>query len=293
MPELPEVETIKRDLEKNIVGQKIEKVDFLWPGILKDASLDEFEARVLGEQITGVKRRAKNLAVSLDSGDQLLFHMKMTGHLIVVTDEWSVDQAGRWVEKGDQKSPLLDPLNQYIRVIFWLSGGKKMAFSDLRKFAYVKIMSSEELGDFFDVYGPEPLSENFDVNYLARILNEKKTPIKKILMDQRSIAGIGNIYADEILYDAKIHPLKLGKDLSPDKIEAIYNSTKKILTAAVAARGTSVSDFRDTEGKKGEFESQLKVYRRTDLPCLADGTPIARIVVGGRGTHFCPKEQVL
>lgn len=293
MPELPEVETIKRDLAKNLVGRKITKVDFLWPGILKGETTKKFSPAVIGTTISGVERRAKNLAVKLNNGQNLLFHMKMTGHLIITEGDWQVDEFGKWLHKNGQESPLYDPLNQYIRLIFWLDNGKILAFSDLRKFAYVKMMNSDQLQEFFNAYGPEPLTDAFTQSYLTDILQSKKIAIKKVLMDQSLIAGIGNIYADEILFEAKIHPLKPASELKEEQISPLFKAIKKVLDKAVEARGTSVSDFRDTEGKKGEFEKQLKVYRRTGQPCYNDGTKIERIVVGGRGTHFCPTEQKL
>lgn len=293
MPELPEVETIKRDLEKNIIGKKIVGADFLWPGILKDITPAEFAKNINGKKILGVERRAKNLYIVLEDNFNLLFHMKMTGHLIIVSEDWEIDAAGKWKHKEGKESPLYDPLNQYIRVVFHLDNDKKIAFSDLRKFAYLKVFKTEELKKIMDGYGPEPFSLEFTPNYLENVFKAKKTAVKKVLMDQTVVAGIGNIYADEILYAAKIHPLKNVADLTPDQIKAIYENARKILAQAIELRGTSVSDFRDTTGKKGEFEKRLKVYRRTGQPCYLDGTPIERIVVGGRGTHYCPKEQEL
>jgi formamidopyrimidine-DNA glycosylase len=293
MPELPEVETIRADLEKNVLNRQIIGSEFLWPGILKDAGSSEFESIVLGKKITAVERRAKNLSLHLDGDYALLFHMKMTGHLIFTDDVWQVDESGRWQRHEGQESPLYDPLNQYIRAVFYLSGEKILAFSDLRKFAYVRLIKKSELANYYDKYGPEPLEDGFTADYLEKALATKSIAIKKALLDQTLVAGIGNIYADEILFLAKIHPLTPANKISREKLGLVVRSTKKILTKAIELRGTSTSDFRDTEGKKGEFGNILAVYRRTGQPCINDGTPIARIVVGGRGTHYCPKEQVL
>lgn len=293
MPELPEVETIRKDLEENLLGRTILGVDFLWEGILKDTPTNLFKKAVTGKEILAVNRRAKNLDIQLSDGLFLLFHMKMTGHLIYTDNSWKVDEKGRWIHHRDETSPLYDPLNQYIRMIFYLDNGKILAFSDLRKFAYLKLLDKKGLESAYAIYGPEPLSNEFNLDYLAKILQSKRTAIKKVLMDQSNIAGIGNIYADEILYTAKIHPLQNANTLTDEDIKNTYAAIKNILRKAVKLRGTSTSDFRDTKGKKGEFGNALKVYRRTGLPCEADGTPIKRIVVGGRGTHFCPKEQVL
>jgi formamidopyrimidine-DNA glycosylase len=178
-------------------------------------------------------------------------------------------------------------------MIFYLDNDKILAFSDLRKFAYLRLLDKQGLKKAYQKYGPEPLSKEFTEEYLSRVLSEKKIAIKKLLLDQEKIAGIGNIYADEVLFQAKIHPLQPANTIKPEKVKALYIAIKEILKRAIQFRGTSTSDFRDTEGKKGQFGDILKVYRRTGLPCPNDGTPIKKITVGGRGTHFCPKEQVL
>jgi formamidopyrimidine-DNA glycosylase len=291
MPELPEVETIKRDLCSVTIGKKITEVDFLWPGIVKGVDPETFRHHIVGTKIITVERRAKNIYAGLDNGWFLLFHMKMTGHLIYTDNCWMVDEKGKWIHQGDKDSPLYDPLNQYIRLIFRLSDGKILAFSDLRKFAYVKLLTKEELDRALADYGPEPLDKSFSNKYLADLFAKKNIAIKKVLMDQKNIAGIGNIYADEILWESKIHPLAKASKLNAEEINLIRKNTIKILKKSIKLRGTSTSDFRDTAGKKGKFGNFLNVYRRTDLPCHRDGTPIKRIVVGGRGTHFCPKCQ--
>lgn len=292
MPELPEVETIKSDLARNVAGKTITGINFLWDGILKEMPTVDFKKIVIGKKIIAVERRAKNIYLELSGGVFLLFHMKMTGHLIYTDDCWKVDAAGKWLHVGAKESPMYDPLNQYIRMIFYLTGGKILAFSDLRKFAYLKLLDKSGLEKALSNYGPEPFSNEFTQEYLAGIFAKKKVAIKKVLMDQTLIAGIGNIYADEILWKSKVHPLTPAASLSPAETDTIYKNIKEVLAQAIKLRGTSTSDFRDTEGKKGKFGEVLGVYRRTGLPCPNDGTPIKRIVVGGRGTHFCPKEQV-
>lgn len=291
MPELPEVETIKRDLCDLVVGKKITGVDFLWPGIVKGVEPDIFSQYTVGTTILEVGRRAKSLYIKLDNNWFLLFHMKMTGHLIYTDECWKVDNKGKWVHQGDKESPLYDPLNQYIRLIFRLSNGKILAFSDLRKFAFVKLLNGSELDKALGEYGPEPFDKAFSVEYLKKVFSKKNIAIKKVLMDQQIIAGIGNIYADEILWESKVHPLTKASKLTDQEIEKIRGNTIKILEKSIKLRGTSTSDFRDTAGKKGGFGEELNAYRRTNLPCHRDGTPIKRITVGGRGTHFCPTCQ--
>lgn len=294
MPELPEVEIIKSDLKGSIIGKKIEDVNFLWPGILEGTKEADFKKAVIGKVITSVERRAKNLNIKLNGKNlNMLFHMKMTGHLILTDDSWKVDSVGRWIVQEHKESPLVDPLNQFIRVVFNLSNNKILAFSDLRKFAYIKLLSDKELEKTFNEYGPEPLSSEFTLEYLKRALASKKMAIKKALIDQKVIAGIGNIYADEILWEACVHPLKKTKDLSKKEISEIHRASLKILKKAIELRGTSTSDFRDTEGKIGKYGEIRNVYRRTGEPCPRDDTQVKRISVGGRGTHFCPTCQKL
>ncbi|MBW6432075.1 DNA-formamidopyrimidine glycosylase, partial [Patescibacteria group bacterium] len=163
---------------------------------------------------------------------------------------------------------------------------------DLRKFGYIKLITKENLGEVFHNYGPEPFSNNFNSAYLIKIFKNKSIAIKKALLDQKIIAGIGNIYADEILYTSKIHPETPAKSLTIKEINAIVKNTRIILRASIELRGTSSSDYRDTDGNKGKYEKMLKVYRRTNQKCASCGGEITRIKVGGRGTHFCPKCQV-
>lgn len=292
MPELPEVETIKKDLCEKIIGQKITDVDLLWPGLVKGVSAGQFKKKVIGQKFVNVQRRAKNIDLKLSNGFYLLFHMKMTGHLILTDGSWQVDQNGKWIPQKGKDSPLYDPLNQFIRAIFYLSDGNILAFSDLRKFAYIKLLDEEGLKKTYAEYGPEPFSKEFTVDSLKKLLGTKKIAIKKVLTDQKSIAGIGNIYADEILWEIKVHPLTRACDIPENKIKELHGAIKKILSKAVEMRGTSTSDFRDLDGKKGEFGTVLKVYRRTGLPCECGGK-VERITLGGRGTHFCPTCQKL
>lgn len=287
MPELPEVETIKNDLSQKIIGRKIISVFPLWKEIVKDIPFDAFIKQVEGQKITAVERRAKNLIIKLSDGLNLLIHLKMTGHFLIAEDSAEVSKDGRWV-KAENRNLINDKQNQFIRIIFYLDNGQMLAMSDLRKFAYIKLVDDKELKTFLDKYGPEPFDKAFTAEILREILAKKKTAIKKVLMDQSQIAGIGNIYADEILWAARVHPLSPANKLPRKDVEAIYENTKKILSESLKRRGTSTSDFRDTEGKPGTFGDFRNVYRRTDLPCPVCGGPIARISLGGRGTHFCP-----
>lgn len=287
MPELPEVETIKNDLSKKIIDRKIISVFPLWKEIVKDIPYEIFARQVEGKKIIDVQRRAKNLIIQLTGGLNLLVHLKMTGHLFIAEESSEISKEGKWIKTGNQDL-LHDPQNQFIRIIFHLDNGKIMAMGDMRKFAYIKVLENKELEDFLAGYGPEPFSSDFTLEKVTSILKAKKTAIKKVLMDQSQIAGIGNIYADEILWASRVHPLTSANKLTEKDIKAIYDNTIKILKLAVEKRGTSTSDFRDIEGKKGDFGDFRNVYQRTNDPCPVCGGPIRKIKVGGRGTHFCP-----
>jgi len=290
VPELPEVETIKNDLQDKIIGKKIISVFPLWKEIVKDIPFDIFAKQVEGREIVGVERRAKNLIIKLSDGLNLLIHLKMTGHFLLAEDSARVSDNGRWVE-AKNKNLTEDKQNQFIRIIFYLSGNVMLAMSDLRKFAYIKLVDDKEMAEFLANYGPEPFDENFTAEKLGEILAKKKTAIKKVLMDQSQVAGVGNIYADEILWASHVHPLTAANKLTDKEVEDIFENTRKILLQSLKNRGTSTSDFRDIEGRKGTFGDLRNVYRRTDLPCPVCGGPIARISIGGRGTHFCPRCQ--
>jgi formamidopyrimidine-DNA glycosylase len=290
MPELPEVETIRRDLESELIGLKFTDVKLFWPGSLKGDTLVTFKKKVLGTEILTVTRRAKNIAVELSNGSYILMHMKMTGHLLIESAHEKISSSGTWQAA---QGALADPINQYIRAIFWLNNGKIMAFSDLRKFGYIKLLDKAKLAETYDAFGPEPFSNEFNPTYLQNIFAKKKQAIKKVLMDQTLIAGVGNIYADEILWKTKIHPTTPAKNLSAPQINKLHQATLEILEQAIKLRGTSSSDYRDTKGKKGNYEAKLQAYRRTGKPCSRCHTPIVRINLGGRGTHFCPQCQRL
>lgn len=288
MPELPEVETIRSDLAKKIVGRKITDFLLLSPKTLKNIDEADFKKLIIGSQIRKVKRRAKIIILDLNNDNNLIFHMKMTGHLLLEPSRFKVKKDGTWSIKEKE---LKDPFNQYIRAIFWLDNDIIMAFSDLRKFGYIKLIKDELIEDLLGDYGPEPFSKGFNHKYLKDLSSKRKISIKKLLMDQSLIAGIGNIYADEILFASKIHPEKAANKITDKEIGLIIENTKIILTKAIKMRGTSSSDYRDTSGKKGNYEKELLVYRRSNQPCRICQSKIERIVVGGRGTHFCPNCQ--
>ncbi len=295
MPELPEVETIKEDLRTKILGKEILDVIPLWEGIVKGVSFSEFKKQMIGSKIVDINRRAKNLIIEIAQSSKLkaqsylLIHLKMTGHLLVTSDKIQVTSDGKWI--SGPKELTTDPQNQFIRIIFKLSDGLQLAFSDLRKFAYIKLLNKEELNKILSEYGPEPLEPDFTFEVFRQKLAGKKGPVKKILMDQAVISGIGNIYSDEILFEARIHPLRPVNKLTEEEFKKIYKNIPKILGEARNLRGTSTSDFRDTSGKKGSYTYKRRVYQKEDEPCPVCGGKIKRIKLAGRSAHFCPTCQ--
>jgi len=303
MPELPEVQTIVSDLNKKVKGLVITDVWTDWPKYFKRSKggFDGFRKTVKNKKINKVWRLGKNIIFDLSDGKKMLIHQKMTGHLLVGT--WSLParqslgaggELGTWHAK--QKGPLTNKVNGYIHVMFWLSGKKMMALSDLRKFAKVLVADEKDFKNLEDAknIGPDPLKSSFQFKEFKSLIIKKRGVIKKVLMDQNVISGIGNIYADDILFTAKIHPLKKAEKLSDNELKAIFKSAKKILKKAVKLRGTSTSDYRDTAGKKGGYGNIRLVYQREGEKCPNRcGSIIKRIKIGSRSAHFCPNCQKL
>ena len=292
MPELPEVQTIVSDLQKILPGLKIGDVWTDWKKIFKNASFEKFKKEVVGEKILSVERRGKNILIHLSQNKTILVHQKMTGHFLY--GNWNFEN-DKWISKNDD--PIRnDPQNRFIHLVFDLSNGKQLALSDLRKFAKVLLWPTDKLSELEDVnnLGPDPTDKDFDFKKFQERLAVKKGRIKTVLMDQTVFAGIGNIYSDEILWLAGIHPMKLVSSLTPEELKSIFNSTKKILKRALEARGTSDSDYRDTSGRKGHYQDILYVYGLEKEKCQKnDGGIISRLKIGGRSAHFCPVHQKL
>ena len=298
MPELPEVETTVNQLKKKVLGRAFidawtdsPKIIRLRQGFgkqVKKPPFEQFKREIKGKKIQKVWRRGKNIIFDLSEQKALLIHQKLTGHLLV--GNWKLE-IGNW--KPLKTGPLWERINTYIHLMFRLDKNLMLALSDLRKFAKVELWNKDELEDSkeFRSLGPEPLEENFTFEKFKEILKNKKGKIKQVLMDQEIIAGIGNIYSDEILWEAKIHPFKEIKRLSDEEIKRIYGAMQKILKKAVKLGGESISDYRDIEGKKGGFDILRKVYRREGEKCPRCGVIIKRIKIGGRSAHFCSKCQ--
>jgi formamidopyrimidine-DNA glycosylase len=293
MPELPEVETIVRDLNKEVLGRTFLDVrtDFK-KTIKKPKSFEEFKKEIKGRKILNIRRRAKNIIFELSGNLALLIHQKLTGHLLL--GKWRQEK-GKWISQIP--GPLAeDPRNKFLHLIFWLNNNRQLALSDLRKFAKVELWDKEKLEDSEEMksLGPEPVEKDFTFEKFKEALSKKKKgKIKQVLMDQTVIAGIGNIYSDEILWKAKIHPFKDVSKLSEEELEGIYQAMEEILKKAINAKGESISDFRRITGEKGGFDPLRKVYRREGEKCSRCGAIIKRIKIGGRSAHFCPRCQKL
>lgn len=286
MPELPEVQTIITDLNRKIKDDTI--VDF-WSDWKKSIKIpfDKFEKAIKGKKILNASRVGKNILINLSGGKTIYIHLKMTGHLLIKRKAKSEKFK---VEEGDYFS---DKVNQYIHHIFYLKSGRTLEFSDVRKFGKILIFDSDKIREAKEVrdLGIDAMSEKFTFEKFDEILDGKKTKIKMLIMDQGMIAGIGNIYASEILFAAGILPSRLTDKIDKKERIMLYKSIKKVLSKAVELRGTSDSDYRDTAGAPGGFQKVLKVYRRTGKKCQRCGTMVQREVIGQRGTFYCPKCQ--
>jgi formamidopyrimidine-DNA glycosylase len=288
MPELPEVETIRRDLSQKIVGAKIVSVE------VKDKKLGEaknFARFLVGNKIADVERIGKLLILKISAEKYLLIHLKMTGQL-VFEDQEELVAGGHSFARGGVLEEIGGKLpNKYTRFILNFAGDKKLFFNDTRRFGYVKIVNKKELLEIKNKYGIEPLQTNFTLAALKKVLTGRKVPIKSILMDQQKISGIGNIYASEILFAARVSPTRLANSLTDQEITKVFQSAKAVLKNAIKHRGTTFSDYVDTSGQKGNFSKLLQVYEREGEPCSVCGGMIKNIKIAGRSTYFCPKCQ--
>ncbi len=269
MPELPEVETIRRGLVSTVQGRTITAASVYRTKIIQVPSPDEFVHLIPGRTITAINRRGKYLIFTLSGGYAMVAHLRMTGQF--------------------NYCPADTPLVKATVVVFNLDNGWDLRFVEPRGFGVLYLLPEADLDTVpgLNRLGPEPLSPDFTPAYLAQVLSNKKATIKSLLLNQDLIAGIGNIYADESLFRAGIHPERIAASLTPAEIEALWQAIRTELAAGIEHRGTSVQSYFDVDGRKGSYQELLKVYRRTGQPCPVCGTLISRIKVAGRGTHFC------
>jgi len=302
MPELPEVETIRRDLAASLVNRKIISLNVLSP---KSVSLSValFCSALVGRQIKTVERRGKLLMFKLSPlsaklkisrkivYDYLLIHLKMTGQLIYLDGPKKI-AGGHSLSKTDatgfQAAVGGELPNKHTRVIFNFSGGRQLFFNDLRKFGYLKLVTEAERQELLSRnYGPEPLTSEFTLAALSQIFKSKTAKVKALLLNQKLIAGLGNIYVDESLYLSGIDPRRLGGSLKTLEIKKLHSAINKIIRQAIKRRGTTFSDYVDSRGRSGNFSRLLKVYGRNGEKCANCGRLILKIKVAGRGTHYC------
>lgn len=273
MPELPEVETVARDLkEAGLIGRRITGAHVYWTRTIDRPSVAEFRQRLIGQQVEDVDRRAKFLVLSL-SDDTLLIHLRMTGQLAF-------------------KDPTV-PRAKHEHVVLELDDGRHLRFHDTRKFGRWYLV--EDPAEVLAPLGPEPLADGFDAETFMEMLQSRRRQLKPLLLDQSFIAGLGNIYADEALWAARLHPLRRSHTLSEEEAYALYRSIRNVLRRGIDNMGTTLgtgrANFYSVGGRSGENQDELRVFRQTDAPCPRCGTPIERIVVGQRSTHVCPRCQ--
>jgi formamidopyrimidine-DNA glycosylase len=274
VPELPEVETIRARLAPRLEGRTFERVEIVDPRLTRPEPPEAIAQALEGERIVTVGRRGKYLVFTFDSGRHLLVHLRMTGN----------------VEHPARGGLAADP---YRRAVVRLDDGSDVAYRDVRRFGTWALLEPGELDGYFAArrLGGEPLERGFTTRALAQSLAGRRAPIKAALLDQRAAAGIGNIYADEALWRAKIHPLRPAGSLDADEIARLRKAIRAALEMGIARQGATLRDYRDPEGRQGRMQDEFKVYGRAGEPCPRCGTPIEKVRAGGRGTWYCPHCQ--
>ncbi len=292
MPELPEVQTTVSGLHSVLPGKTIIDVWTDWPKMFRSDTLAKFKKETVNRKVLSAKRRGKHILINLSGDTTVIIHMKMTGHLLY--GGWKLE-GGSWKPK-DKKSPLNDPFNRFVHVVFSLSNGKHLAFSDTRKFGKVALAKTSELtrSPHLAHLGPEPLEKKFDYeSFSERLLKKLRGKIKSVLLDQTIIAGIGNIYSDEMLWRAGIHPETRVGTLKSARLQKLFIAMKEVLRGGIEFGGDSMSDYRNIFGEKGRYQEKHHAYQKKGAKCDKRGCGgiIVRKIVGARSAHFCPKHQ--
>ncbi|HLA25708.1 MAG TPA: bifunctional DNA-formamidopyrimidine glycosylase/DNA-(apurinic or apyrimidinic site) lyase [Patescibacteria group bacterium] len=293
MPELPEVETIKRQLLKEVIGKKIKEVELRLPSLVyfdgRKGDAKNFKKSLEGAKITKGDRAAKILILKLSNGYTLLIHLKMTGQLIYRAKNGNLKMGGHPWPPATVEVP-----NKWTHIIFHFTDGSKLYFNDLRQFGYMKLIKTGELNEQKEIkkLGIEPFDKNFTLELFSQMLKKRGgAKIKPLLMDQSFISGVGNIYADESLHFAGILPIRPAGKIKSEEIKKIYSGIKTILKKSIAQGGTSSDTYVTLSGQKGGYEKYLKVYGREGKKCLRCKGVVKRIKLSGRSAHFCPKCQ--
>ena len=288
MPELPEVETVCRQLEPELSGRRVERlevIDARWSRPVMPAALG---AAVSGRTIRGLGRRGKYLLLGLDGSQTLVMHLRMTGNLVLVEAGEKLDpSAGRRLYEGERSTS-----ERHLRARFGLDDGRELWFTDPRRFGEAFLIEDADLEKRFERLGVEPLSAAFTPESLGAMAAGRTAPLKSFLLDQSRIAGVGNIYADEALFRARLHPLSPAGSMRPEHLEALRDAVIAALEAGIEGGGASIDDYRDGRGEKGTMQDEFLVHTREGEPCSYCGGPIVRIVVAGRSTYYCPSCQV-
>ena len=286
MPELPEVETVKRGLSRLVIGKIVSSAESNWPKSFPNLQAD-VDLFLIGARIIGVRRRAKVLIIDLDTKYSLVIHLKMTGQIVYKGRESFA--------AGHPNDSMIGELpDRSTRVILGFDDGSHLYFNDQRKFGWVRLMPTVEIPNlpFMLKVGPEPLTAEFTAKiFINRVKKRANTTIKAAILDQSILAGVGNIYADESLWGAKIYPGNRVRDISYSKLTKLHKEIVYVMTLSIEKGGSTDKNYVDAEGKKGNYLEFARVFRRENLPCPRCGTVIVKTRVAGRGTHYCPKCQ--
>lgn len=274
MPELPEVQTVINNLTPLITGRTVKEIDLLYPKMIQN-DLVEFNQKIIGRKFIGIRRRGKYLLFDLSDGQTLISHLRMEGKYSVLKDP--------------------EELPKHSHVVFWLDNGEKLVYHDTRKFGRMHLVSTNEVDQTKEIkkLGLEPFSSEFTPEALFAMLQKKKGKIKVVLLSQEVVVGLGNIYVDEVLYAAKIHPASISANLTLNDAKEIWQATKEILKKAIKYGGTTIFSFKNANGDIGHFQDYLKVHSQEGATCKRDGHLVEKIKLDGRSTYFCPQCQIL
>jgi len=280
MPELPEVETVKRGLEKEIINKKIAKIQVNIPSLIKKPEIDEFMTRLKNTMVISIKRRGKYLKILFNTMDYLVVHLGMSGRLL-------------FQPKKNLPSKISKTMEKHNHILFFFEDGSKIVYNDVRKFGKMWLLKKDENLSRIESLGFEPLEPYFTVSELYRMLQESKVNIKSFLMNQKNIAGIGNIYANEILFHAGVNPLRKANSLTKDEVKRIHLQTKNILLKAISSGGTTMIDesYLDLSGNRGEYGKEIMVYGKKAGMCPFCGQPLEVLRIENRSTFLCPNCQ--
>jgi formamidopyrimidine-DNA glycosylase len=288
MPELPEVETVCRQLEPELEGRRIERLEVLDSRWCRPMAPKALERATKGATIEGLGRRGKYLLLALEGARTLVMHLRMTGNLVLVEGESKLDPSeGRRLYEAERSTS-----ERHLRARFTLDDGREVWFTDPRRFGEAFLIDDANLDERFAKLGVEPLSKEFTPEALGAMAAGRTVPLKSFLLDQSGVAGVGNIYADEALFRARLHPLSPAGSMKPEHQEALRDAVVAALEAGIDGGGASIDDYRDGRGEKGSMQDEFLVHTREGEPCPRCDTEIVRIVVSGRSTYYCPSCQV-